>query len=253
MGKIYMVATPIGNLADITMRAIDILSSVDLILAEDTRITRKLLDKYNIKTPLQSYHAHSSHEKKLLILNKLMQGESIALVTDAGTPGISDPGNELLDFLYEQIPHQVRDDSRKHNGNVIPPVRRIGGDRDPGSIQIIPIPGVSSLTAALSISGFKTGSFTFLGFWPKSTNKHYLDIVKNAEFTVCYFDSPHRVLKNLYKLAEVVNKNRRVLVSRELTKIYETKYRGTISEVIKMLEEEKKLKGEIVVVVESEN
>lgn len=222
-GKLYMVATPIGNLQDITLRALEILKNVDLILAEDTRVTRNLLSKFEIKTSIESYHQHSTIEKRLFILNKILNGESIALVTDAGTPGVSDPGNELLDFLYENV----------------------------DILEVVGVPGASSLTTVISVSGFDCQKFSFLGFFPKKTSLIELDIFNKADFATIYFDSPHRVLKNLEKLTEIINENRRVLVARELTKMYETLYRGTLDEVIKKLKAEKNVKGEIVVVVEA--
>lgn len=223
IGKIYMVATPIGNLQDITSHALNILKSVNLIVAEDTRVTQKILRHYDIKANIVSYHAHSSLEKKLFILNKLLNGENIALVTDAGTPGISDPGNELLDFLYENL----------------------------DNLEVYPIAGASSVTAALSISGFNANKFLFLGFWPKSSNNEYFDLVKQGQFTIIYFDSPHRLLKNLHKIKDFVDPERRVLVAFELTKMHERHFRGKISEVIKSLEEYKSMKGEVVVVIEN--
>lgn len=222
-GRIYMVATPIGNLQDITSHALDILKQVKLIFAEDTRVTGKLLRRFEINTPVNSYHSHSDHEKKLFILNKLLNGEDIALVTDAGTPGISDPGNELLNFLYENL----------------------------DNIEVFPVVGASSVTAVLSISGFNTNKFLFLGFWPKSNTKDYFDIVKEGRFTTVYFDSPHRALKNLRKISEIVGLNRRVLVAFELTKMHERHFRAKIAEVINSLQEYKSMKGEVVVVIEN--
>ena len=222
-GKLYMVATPIGNLQDISLRALDTLKSVELIIAEDTRVTRKLLSKFEIKTPLESYHQHSSIEKKLYILNKILNGENIALVTDAGTPGISDPGNELVDFLISSTSEKL---------------------------DILPIPGASSLTAVLSVCGFDVGVFLFLGFLAKKDTLIDLDIVKNSKCSVVYYDSPFRVLKNLEKLIDFVGPDRRVLVSFELTKMFEKHFRGKISEVLETLKKESNLKGEVVVVVE---
>src|SRR3989344_111585 len=150
-GILYIVATPIGNLEDVTLRAITILSDVDIILAEDTRVTMKLISSLNAKWPmlnakLISYHPHSGEEKKLEILNYLLGGKNVSLVTDAGTPGISDPGNELIGWLLSYKP----------------------------DLKIIPIPGASAVTTALSVSGFRADKFLFLGFWPKKKVKRLI-------------------------------------------------------------------------------
>lgn len=225
-GKLYMVATPIGNLGDISFRALETLKSVKLILAEDTRVTRKLLTRYEISTPFESYHQHSDITKKLYILNKLLNGEDIALVTDAGTPGISDPGNELVDFLLSSTSEKL---------------------------DIIPIPGPSSLTAVLSVCGFNVSHFLFLGFLSKRDILIDLDIVGRSNISCVYYDSPFRMLKNLEKLVDFVGPDRRVLVSFELTKMHEKHFRGRISEVLETLQNESNLKGEVVVVVEGKS
>lgn len=222
MGSLYVVATPIGNLDDISKRALDTLKSVNLVLAEDTRVALKLLNHFEIKTKLESYHQHSSTEKKLEILNMLLNGADVALVSDAGTPGISDPGNELVEFLLQN-------------------------SKD---IKIIPIPGASAVSTALSICGFDVSEHLFFGFWPKKKAKKLLDIISSTKLSFVYFDSPHRVVKNLQKIGEELGSDRRVFIGRELTKIHETHYRGTIEEVLKELQAEKFLKGEIVVLVE---
>ena len=162
-GKLYVVATPIGNLEDISERALRVLREVDLVLAEDTRVTRKLLMHYDIKTPLDSYHQHSKDEKKLKILSLLREGRDIALVSDAGTPGVSDPGNELVGFLCSQ-----------------------GLD-----IQAVPIPGASSVAAALSVCGFDASKFYFAGFFPKRKREKWLREADSAGVTFVYFDIEH--------------------------------------------------------------
>lgn len=226
-GTLYIVATPIGNLEDITLRAISILSDVDIILAEDTRVTKKLLFSLNDKWPminakLLSYHQHSGEPKKLEILSYLNEGKNIALVTDAGTPGISDPGNELIDFLLEGNPE----------------------------IKIAPVPGASSITSALSVSGFRANKFVFLGFMPKKKRNKLIKWIREGKMTFSYFDSPNRVIKNLELIKFEIGSDSRVLVARELTKMHETLYRGSVDEVIKQLKNENSLKGEIVVVIE---
>jgi len=217
-GKLYIVATPIGNLEDITLRAKRILSEVDIILAEDTRVTKKLTPP-NVK--LISYHQHSDENKKLGILKDLVEGKNIALVTDAGTPGISDPGNELIDYILSKEP----------------------------KISVVPIPGPSSLTAALSICGFDVSKFEFLGFFPKKKRTKVFEQIKTGKIAYVYFDSPKRVLKTLLELSGYIESGRRVFVGRELTKKFEETYRGEISDVIEKMTSSNP-KGEVVVIVE---
>ena len=256
-GKLYIVATPIGNLCDISERALETLRSVDLILAEDTRVTRKLLSKYDIKTRVVSYHHHSGDSKKFEILQMLEAGENIALVTDAGTPGVSDPGNELLDFLYAHTNMAVasplantnRAQFRQAEGMAA--LKGPTNDRRPEieqRFEIIPIPGPSALTVALSICGFNTSKFIFAGFFPKKKANKWLNTYFTLDITTIYFDSPYRLIKNLEKISDLL-KERRIFVARELTKLHEETYRGTISEVIQMLKTSNP-KGEVVVIVE---
>lgn len=233
LGKLYIVATPIGNLEDVTLRAIKILKEVDYILAEDTRVTRKLLDfissfrepttdnRQLTKPSVLSYHQHSGEEKKLEILNHLLDGKNIALVTDAGTPGISDPGNELIDFLLSYQP----------------------------DLKIIPIPGPSAITTALSVSGFRADKFFFLGFWPKKKVDKLIQLIKLTKLPFVFYESPFRIIRTLETLEKAFGPDLRVFVGRELTKIHETLYRGEVREIVKRLRE-KPVKGEIVVVVE---
>ena len=220
-GVLYIVATPIGNLEDITLRALRILREVDLVLAEDTRVASKLLNHYEIEKHILSYHQHSSDKRKLEILRELLLGKKIALITDAGTPGISDPGNELVDFIY----------------------------KNSDSVKIVPVPGPSALTAALSVCGFRTDKFVFLGFLPKKGNLGLFEWLKKGDFTFAFYESPMRILKTLDLLLENFGGEKRIVVARELTKIYETLYRGSIKEVKEKLVSDR-LKGEIVVIVE---
>ncbi len=228
-GTIYIVATPIGNLDDITLRALKVLKEVSLVLCEDTRVTRKLLDHFDIKVDTLSYHQQSNLNRKQEILNMLIQGKNIALVTDAGTPGISDPGNELIDFLLTQ-------------------------DQE---LKTIPIPGPSSITSALSVSGMRTGTFVFIGFWPKKKTKKLLkmlDCLPAQAGPVVFFDSPFRILKTIDLLIKEFGENKRIYLGQELTKLHERSLRGSISEVKqKLLEEQKELgrvKGELVCILE---
>lgn len=221
-GKIYLVATPIGNLGDITLRALEVLKSVDFILCEDTRVTKNLLAHYNISKPLLSYHHHSPESKVKEIIELLTEGKNLALVTDAGTPGISDPGNMLVSHL-----------AMKQFNNV----------------TITSVPGPSAVTSALSISGFPTDKFLFLGFPPhKNKRQKFFKEVASAEHTVVFYESPHRIKKCLSELSAILEPNRGLVVCRELTKKFETTYRGTIAEILEMNIPER---GEFVVVISS--
>ncbi len=220
-GTLYIIATPIGNLGDIGIRAINILRDVDYVLAEDTRVTNKLLMKYDITKVIKRYDQRTKEDRKLRILNDLLGGGEIALVSDAGTPGISDPGNELIDFLI----------SRNNE------------------IRVIPIPGPSAAISALSVSGFNVSNYIFLGFFPKKKRKRILELVNSSKIAVVFYESPHRILKTLKYLEEELLESRRVMIARELTKLHETIYRGTIAEVKTQLGKGK-VKGELVVVIE---
>jgi len=230
MGILYIVATPIGNLEDLTFRALRILSEVDLILSEDTRVTKKLLDHYQIKTPTLSYHQYSKLQKTEYIINLLKEGKNLALVSDAGTPGISDPGNKLIHKILEST-----------EGN-------------PLQIKIIPIPGPSAVTAAVSVSGFPMDKFVFMGFPPaKKKRKKFFEEVLISKYPVIFYESPHRIIKTLEELRNSIICHDRisklqVVVCRELTKKFETIYRGKIAEVVKKIEKDK-IKGEFVVIV----
>ncbi len=225
MSFFYIVATPIGNLKDLSLRAIEILNSVDLILAEDTRVTKKLLNRFKIKKPVLSYHQHSKLKKINYIIKLLKKGKNLALVSDAGTPGISDPGNKLVEEVIKSLSDQVK---------------------------IIPIPGASAVTVAASISGFPMDKFLFLGFPPaKRKRKKFFQEVLDSKYPVIFYESPHRILKTLNELnleLQTTNYKLQTIVCRELTKIYETVYRGTIEEVIEKIKKDK-IKGEFVVIV----
>jgi len=217
-GKLYIVATPIGNLGDITLRALETLKSVDFILCEDTRVTKKLLDHYQITVKTLSYHQHSDYKKIKEIITLLNEGKNLALVTDAGTPGISDPGNMLIsDLLKNKI------------------------------TQIIPIPGPSAIVTALSVSGFPTDKFLFLGFPPhKNKRQKFFKEAVSYDFTVAFYESGHRIMKCLKELKEYLDPKKELLVGRELTKQFETIYRGTIDEIMEQMTEER---GEFVVII----
>ena len=227
MSILYIVSTPIGNLKDISFRAIETLKEVGLILCEDTRVTKKLLDRYQIKKPLLSYHQHSKLKKINYILDFLKEGKDLALVSDAGTPGISDPGNKLIERVVEEIGNQV---------------------------NIIPIPGVSAVTAAASISGFPMDKFIFMGFPPKKRKrKKFFEEIIDSKYSVIFFESPHRIIKSLCDLHETdleqdTKSPQNIVVCRELTKKFETIYRGEIDKVIEDIKKDK-IKGEFVVIV----
>lgn len=219
-GIVSIVATPIGNLGDITSRALLVLREADIILAEDTRHTAKLLMHFGIETTVRSYHQHSSEREVHDILSLLEDGKHLALVTDAGTPGVSDPGNVLLNTIYEQC----------------------------AKVRVEAIPGPSAVTAALSVCGFATDTFVFLGFPPhKNKRKKYFEQVGAQEFTVVFYESCHRIEKAMAQLSEVLDPNRRICVCRELTKQFESIYRGTVTEILEM---DIPAKGEFVIVVE---
>jgi 16S rRNA (cytidine1402-2'-O)-methyltransferase len=219
-GILYVVATPIGNLGDITMRALEILGKVDYILCEDTRETKVLLDRYKIDKKLISYHQHSKITKADYIIQLLLESKNLALVSDAGTPSISDPGRKLVEEV-EKIAH----------------------------IQIVPIPGPSAIVAALSVSGLNADKFTFLGFLPtkKGRNKIFEEI-KEEEKTVVFYESVYRIIKTLSSLDI---DDRKVVVCRELTKMFEETVKGTKEDVLNYFENNKdKIKGEFVVIIE---
>ncbi|PLX28226.1 16S rRNA (cytidine(1402)-2'-O)-methyltransferase [Candidatus Parcubacteria bacterium] len=221
IGKLYIVATPIGNLGDFTFRAVEILKNVDVVLCEDTRVTRVLLKHYDISTETMSYHQHSDDEKVNKIKKLLEEEKNIALVTDAGTPGISDPGNRLIESLVQNLE----------------------------SVEIIPIPGASAITTALSISGFPTDKFVFMGFPPhKKGRQTYFKKLAEKEYTVALYESPHRITKTLTNLSEVLDADRKICICRELTKKFETVYRGSVGGIGDMRVKDK---GEFVILVKS--
>lgn len=217
MGILFLIATPIGNLADITLRALRVLKEADLIACEDTRITKKLLSHYDIKTETVSFHQHSKILKIDSLIELLKSGKKVALVTDAGTPGICDPGGLLV---KEAVKNEIK---------------------------IEPIPGPSALTAAISISGFKTDRFLFLGFLPHKKGKEtVLKEIIAAKQVVVFYESVHRIIKTLEKLSKL-GLERDLVVCRELTKKFETVYRGKARDIINQLKNE--MKGEFVVIV----
>ena len=218
MANLYIVATPIGNLEDMTLRGLRILREVDLILCEDTRVTKKLLDHFGIDTPTMSYHQHSKLKKINHIVDLLKEGKDIALVSDAGTPGISDPGGKLVEE-----------------------VSKVG-------LEVYAVPGPSAVAAAASISGIAMEKFLFMGFPPqKKKRKKFFEEVASSKYPVILYESPHRVMKTLAEL-EKIDHGLKAVVGRELTKKFETVYRGTIGEVASKIENDK-IKGEFVIII----
>ena len=203
-GILYIVGTPIGNLEDTTFRAIKTLQQVDLIAAEDTRHTNKLLQHFQIQTPQLSYHQHNQQSRIPELIEKLNQGKSIALVTDAGMPGISDPGYELVASCVE------------------------------ANISVVPIPGVSASITALSASGLPTNKFTFIGFLPTKSKprQQQLETLPNLTETIILYESPHRLKLTLEDLAKVLGQDRKIVLGRELTKLHEEFWRGTVGAAI---------------------
>ncbi len=256
MPTLYIVATPIGNLEDISMRALRILGEVDFILCEDTRVTAKLLSHYSVKTPTISYHQHSSEKKQARILNLLKDGNSLALVSDAGTPGISDPGGKLVQAVIEKFNASVRVES---------------------------VPGPSAVTAALSISGIPTDKYVFMGFPPhKKGRQTFIERITDSIYPVVVYESKHRIIKFLEELKDlnkkIIKKNQAiddsvevrhgaskkkkelklqkrtpvtsVVVCRELSKMHETVYRGGLDHITEQIKNNQDdQKGEFVVIV----
>lgn len=222
---IYVVATPIGNLSDITLRALDVLKQADVIAAEDTRHTRRLLEHYDIKTKMVSFHEHNEQEKAGLLIDKAASGEVIALVSDAGTPLISDPGHVLI--------------KEAHNAGV----------------RVFPIPGASAVVSALSASGIACGKFIFEGFLPvkDGAKKALLALYENERKAVVFYESPHRVLSTLEAMHEVYGE-RDLTVARELTKQFETIRRGSLSDILNWMKADaNQQKGEFVLVLSGSN
>ena len=223
-GKLYLVATPIGNLEDITFRAINVLKEADIIAAEDTRHTLKLLNHYEISKPLISYHRHNEEVKKEVLINKLLEGQNIALVTDAGTPGISGPGEEIVREAIEN------------------------------NIEIIPIPGACALINALIPSGLNTKEFAFYGFLPlnKNNRKSVLERIKKEDKTVILYEAQHKLIKTLEDIQASLGDIDCVL-ARELTKIHEEFIRGSINSILEKMKEKEAIKGEYIVLLDLNN
>jgi 16S rRNA (cytidine1402-2'-O)-methyltransferase len=222
-GKLYVVPTPIGNLKDITLRAIEVLESADMIAAEDTRQSLKLLNHFNIRKPLVSYHKFNEQNKSGSIVQLLKEGKNIALISDAGTPGISDPGSIIIKKCLEE------------------------------KIDFVVLPGATAVIPALVYSGLDTTKFIFRGFFPRETKERrkVLDEISEREETIIFYEAPHRLLDALTFICENMG-NRNLAVCRELTKIHEEIFRGTIKEAVSHFSS-KQIKGEIVLVIEGKS
>jgi len=226
IGTLYIVATPIGNLEDMTFRAVRILGEVDYVLCEDTRTTQNLLDKYNIKAKTMSYHAHSSGGKESAIINLIKNGNNLALVSDAGTPCISDPGVLLVSNIYKEFGSEAK---------------------------VVPIPGASALVSALSASGVSSAEFTFLGFLPHKKGRETLfKKISQGNTVYVFYESTHRILKTLDSLDKYCP-NFKVTIARELTKQFEQFVKGKPKEILDYFTvNSDKQRGEFVVIVEPE-
>ena len=222
-GILYVVSTPIGNLADMTPRAVTILDQVDIIACEDTRSSKSLLNRFDIKTKCLSYHEHSNERATDVIIEKIQKGGKIALISDAGTPLISDPGFKL--------------------------VRRARAL----DITVIPIPGSCAAISALSVSGLNTDAFLFKGFLPRKREdrKNTLEQIRGYQYTIIFYESPHRVLESIKDMKLILGNKRKIFMAREMTKLFETYFSGTIGELIEFIEKDpSNTKGEIVLIVE---
>jgi len=219
-GTLYVVATPIGNLEDITYRAVRVLKEADLIACEDTRHTAKLLHHYGIDKPTISYHEHNEAARAEELVAKLVEGLNIAQVSDAGMPGISDPGYRVISLAIER------------------------------GVKVVPIPGASALVAALAASGLPTDSFQFLGFLPAKSGQRrtLLETLRDAEYTTVVYEAPHRIAETMKDIVELLGAERPVALARELTKVHEEFIRGNAGEILQRVQEHE-LKGEMTVVI----
>ncbi len=221
MGTLFVVGTPIGNLGDLTARGAELLRTAQAVIAEDTRVTKKLLMHVGSKAPLLSFHEYSDPRTLQPIFRRLEAGETLALVTDAGTPAISDPGAYLVQEILRQLPDTV----------------------------IFPIPGPSAVTAALSVSGFRAEPFTFFGFPPQKKGRQTFFAGLDArEEALVFFEAPHRIEKTMDALVVALGPERRTFVAREITKLHETHYRGTLAEVTEKVKKDS-IRGEYVIII----
>lgn len=230
MASFFVISTPIGNLGDITLRALEVLKGADLILCEDTRVTKKLLSHFNINARTESYHERSGKAKEEFILKEIASGKNIALVTDSGSPGISDPGSRLIYIIRNHFDEEIKS----------------------GELKIEAIPGPSALTAAVSIAGIPASDFTFFGFLPHKKGRETLfKEIASSKRTSIFYESPHRIMKTLESLKKFLDgTNKKVCIARELTKIHEEVLFGSPEELeAKLNENKEKQRGEFVIIV----
>ena len=219
-GKLFVVGTPIGNMEDITLRALAVLKEVDLVAAEDTRVTQRLLSHHRLKVPLISYHEHNESRRAAELVERLLDGKRIALVSDAGMPGISDPGYRLVTAALNR------------------------------GISVVPVPGVSAITAAISVSGLPTDAFVFVGFPAKKKSRRgkQLEALSREPRTILFYESPRRVKTLLEEIFKIMG-DRPIVLAREMTKPYEEFIRGTVSEILSVITQRDQVKGECTVLV----
>jgi 16S rRNA (cytidine1402-2'-O)-methyltransferase len=221
MGTFYVVATPIGNMKDITLRAIETLKGVDLVLAEDTRVTKKLLSRYDIQKPVWRADARAEWDMGEKVTHELISGKNIAFVSDAGTPNISDPGSVIVQYVREHLP----------------------------SVVIVPIPGVSAITTLISVSGVSGDAFAFFGYPPHKKGRNtFFRKIPEMETPVVFYESPHRIEKTIQSIGDYCGENRKICIGRELTKIHEEVFWGTIREAGRHFKGERK-RGEFVIII----
>jgi 16S rRNA (cytidine1402-2'-O)-methyltransferase len=225
-GTLYVVATPIGNLSDVTLRALEVLKSVDLVVSEDTRVTRKLLAHFDVHAETMSYHAHSGDRSVEVICERLAEGQTLALVTDAGTPAVSDPGGYLIRLVRERLPDAA----------------------------IIAVPGPSALIAAVSVAGLLSNEFTFIGFFPRKKGREtLLKEIAASERPYAFYESPHRMAKTLGLIAAHEGlASRRIVLVKEISKVFERTMIGTAAQILASAEEDWLSRGEFVAIIDAE-
>lgn len=228
--RLFLVATPIGNMEDVTFRAIETLKNSDVIFCEDTRVSKKLFDKYDINAQYDSYNAHAGDSKTKKIFELLKEGRQVSIISDAGTPTLSDPGSKIVADVWSEFKDEI----------------------ESGEVEIVAVPGASALLTGFATSGFFGGEFTFRGFLPhKKGRETIFNEIKEDKKINIFYESPHRIIKALQSLAEILEKDRVVMVCKELTKIHEAKIRGSVKEVLDYFESNPdKVKGEFMVIVD---
>lgn len=229
-GKLFLVSTPIGNMEDITYRAIETLKRSDIIFCEDTRVSKKLFDRYEISTQYDSYNAHAGDSKTIKIFELLKDGKNVSIISDAGTPTLSDPGSKIVADVWTEFDEEIKNEE----------------------IEVIAIPGASALLTGFATSGFFGGEFLFRGFLPHKKGREtiFKEIAEDKKINI-FYESPHRIMKALKSLSEILEDERSIMVCKELTKMHEAKIRGSAKEVRAFFEENPdRVKGEFMVIVD---